>query len=427
MRFGVIGLGRAGSGMLAAMAQHPDIKVTAAADLYSQHRARFKEEFGGEAYADALDLLKSPDVDAVYIATPHEFHVEHVLAAIQHGKHVIVEKPMALTLADCDRMIEAADRSQVKMIVGHTASYNPAIIRMREAIAGGEFGRLGMISATAYTDFLYRPRRPEELVTELGGGIIFNQVPHQVDAARYLAGGMVRSVRAMTWALDPNRPTEGAYMALLEFENGAGASLVYSGYDHFSSGELANARGTRAPENYGAIRRELGVRDPDEETAMRVATGFGGDQPRRRRPAEAAGPHPNPLPIMGEGIGRAGDAKQPRPRESSEGQGEGSNLTQGELGSFIVTCADADLRLTSEGVLAYTTDGLQQLGGHPWRGVPGRGNVIDELYYAVTENRPLVHTPRWAKASMEVCLACLQSAREHRDITMSHQVPTVDL
>lgn len=392
LRFGVMGLGRAGTGMLAAMANHPDIKVTAAADLYQEHLDRFAADFGGQTFKNAEDMLRSPDVDAVYVATPHQFHAEHVELAASYGKHIIVEKPMALTLEECDRMIAAAEKAGVKMIVGHTASYNPSIKTMRELIISGEVGNLGMISATAYTDFLYRPRRPEELVTEMGGGIIFNQTPHQVDAARFLAGGKAKSVRAATFIMDPTRPTEGGSMAFLEFENGAAASLVYSGYDHLDSSDLAATRAPKAADAYGKARRVLAqVHTSEEEVALRVSTGYGGESQVTRT------------------------------------RGGGGSLLQGELGSFIVTCQGADLRLAPEGVGYYGTDGYRVVPAKPWRGVAGRGDVIDELYYAVTEARPLVHTGRWAKATMEVCFAILQSSREHREITLQHQVPTVDL
>ena len=135
LRLGVIGLGRAGAGMLAAMANHPDIQVTAAADLHRQHLDRFAEDFGGLTFIDAAALCASPAVDAVYIATPHEYHAEHVALAASRGKHVIVEKPMALTLADCDRMIAAAEAAGVVLIVGHTASFNPGVHKMRQLIA----------------------------------------------------------------------------------------------------------------------------------------------------------------------------------------------------------------------------------------------------------------------------------------------------
>ncbi len=390
LRFGVLGLGMGGAAMLAAMARHPDIAVVAAADLHAAHRERFEADFAGRTYSDAEPLCASPDVDVVYIATPHQFHAGHVEMAAAHGKHVIVEKPMALTLAECDRMIAATERAGVTLVVGHTASFNPSVQRMRRLIISGEVGRLAMISATAYSNFLYRPRRPEELVTELGGGILFNQVPHQVDAARFIGGGMVRSVRATTWVLDPQRPTEGAYMALLDFEEGAAASLVYSGYDHFESADITAGRGVQAPERYGAGRRALhDLASAGQELALRLGTGLAG----------------RTATLLGQ---------------------EGGELLQGELGTFIVTCAGADLRLAPEGVAAYTTGGLRLLPPAPYRGAPGRGSVLDELYYAVTEDRPVVHSGRWGKATMEVCLAVQQSAQERREVELVHQVPTVD-
>jgi phthalate 4,5-cis-dihydrodiol dehydrogenase len=100
-----------------------------------------------------------------------------------------------------------------------------------------------MITALNYTDFLYRPRRPEELATESGGGVVFSQGAHQVDIVRLLGGGRVTGVRALTGAWDPARPTEGAYAALLTFADGAFASLVYSGYAHFDADEFCGGIG----------------------------------------------------------------------------------------------------------------------------------------------------------------------------------------
>jgi phthalate 4,5-cis-dihydrodiol dehydrogenase len=99
LRFGVIGLGRAGNGMLAALTSPPptDIAVTAAADLHRQHLDRFKADFGGEVFTDAEVLCESDDAAAVYIATPHGLQVEHMALATHYGKHAIVEKLMADT------------------------------------------------------------------------------------------------------------------------------------------------------------------------------------------------------------------------------------------------------------------------------------------------------------------------------------------
>ena len=127
---------------------------------------------------------------------------------------------MALTLADCDRIIAAVERANVHLIVGHTHAFDPAVRAMRGLIASGELGALGMVASWNYTNFLYRPRRPEELDTSKGGGILFNQVPHQIDVARLIGGGLVRSVRAHAGRLDPARPTEGHAIAFLAFADG---------------------------------------------------------------------------------------------------------------------------------------------------------------------------------------------------------------
>ncbi|MCY4624648.1 MAG: Gfo/Idh/MocA family oxidoreductase, partial [Chloroflexi bacterium] len=227
LRIGFIGLGMAGSGMVRSMVEHPDVSIAAAADRHAEPREAFARDFEAEVYEDAEELCESPNVDFVYVATPHQFHKEHVIMAAEHGKHVIVEKPLALTMEDCDAIIEAVDRTGVKVIVGHTHSYDPAIRVMRQMIASGDYGRLGMINTWNYTNFLYRPRRPEELDTSLGGGILFNQVPHQVDSVRVLGGGVVKSVRSATGVWDPDRPTEGSHLTFLQFEDGAAASLVY--------------------------------------------------------------------------------------------------------------------------------------------------------------------------------------------------------
>ena len=136
------------------------------------------------------------------------------------------------------------------LIVGHSHSFDAPILRTRELIASGEYGAVRMITALNYTDYLYRPRRPEELDTAQGGGAIFNQAAHQVDIVRLLGGGRVKSVRAQTGAWDAARPTEGAYAALLTFESGAFASLTYGGYGHFDSDEFSGWIGEMGQAKY---------------------------------------------------------------------------------------------------------------------------------------------------------------------------------
>src|ERR1044072_431247 len=216
----------------------PRAALVAAADPRAEARRRFAKDFGGRACDTIEELCADPDIEIVYVATPHQLHARHAILAARNGKHVLVEKPMALTLDDCAGMIAAARRASVYLIVGHSHSFDAPIARTRALIGSGEYGAVRMIHALNYTDFLYRPRRPEELDTAQGGGAVFNQAAHQIDIVRLLGGGHVKTVRAATGAWDATRPTEGSYSALLTFEDGAFASISYGGYGHFDSDEL---------------------------------------------------------------------------------------------------------------------------------------------------------------------------------------------
>lgn len=386
LKLGVAGLGRAFVLMRPALAAHPKVQLMAAADPRDEARARFAAEFSGRTYSSVEALCADADVEAVYVATPHEFHAQNAITAAQHGKHVLVEKPMALSLEECHAMIEAARKAGVHLVVGHSHSFDAPIARTRELIAAGTFGALRMITAVQFTDFLYRPRRPEELAPDAGGGVVLNQAPHHVDIARLLGGGMVKSVRALTGAWDRERPVEGAYSALLTFENGAFATLTYSGYAHFDSDELAGwiaeSGYSKKEDEYGTARALLaGARSPAEELALKSARNYSAEG--------------SPLRLS------------PRFHQ--------------HFGLVIASCDRADLRPGPKGVAIYA-DHARSFESVP---VPpiARSEVIDEFHAAISEGKPPLHSGEWSLATMEVCLAMQQSSREGREIGLNHQVP----
>jgi phthalate 4,5-cis-dihydrodiol dehydrogenase len=384
LRLGVAGLGKAFMLMLPGLIAHPSVKLVAAADPRREARERFTADFQAKAYEDVEALAADPSVQAIYVASPHEFHAAHVCAAAAHGKHVLVEKPMALTRQDCQTMIEAVDKAGVHMVIGHSHSFDPPIARTRALIESGEFGRLQMITAINFTDFLYRPRRPEELRTEAGGGVIYNQAPHHVDMVRLLAGTRVKSVRALTGAWDETRPTEGAYSALLSFADGVFASIIYSGYAHFDSDEFmdwtAESGYAKNPGQFAATRAVLaGAASAKGETVLKQAFNYGG----------AA--------------------------QVSDPQGE---FWHQQFGPVIASCARADLRPLPKGVVIHSDSGRRF---EPIeRPVIPRQAVIDELATAVFDGVPPRHDGAWGMATMDVCFAMLQSAREKREIVLEH-------
>jgi phthalate 4,5-cis-dihydrodiol dehydrogenase len=381
LRLGVAGLGRAFTVMLPTFAQDPRVTLVAAADRRPEARARFAADFSARTYETVEELCADPAVEIVYVATPHQYHAAHAVLAARHGKHLLVEKPMALTLEDCAAMINAAKNANVHLVVGHSHSFDAPILRARALIASGAYGGVRMIHALNYTDFIRRPRRPEELDTTQGGGAVFNQAAHQVDIVRLLGGGRVKTIRAATGAWDATRPTEGAYAALLTFENGAFASLTYGGYGHFDSDEFSGWVGEMGQQKDLTHNPPRHFARAEDETAFKNARNYGGS------------------------------AYQPPAAQA---------LSHQHFGTIIVSCARADLRPMPDGVTIYQ-NGISRLDPLPPPSVP-RAEVIDELYDAVVGDKPPLHDGAWAMATMEVCLAMLASSRAGRDVALIHQV-----
>ena len=384
IRLGVIGLGRAAMQMLPSLAAHPEISIAACADPNSAARDRFVAEYAGEAFASAEEMCARGAIDAAYVATPHQFHRDNLLTLCAHGKHALVEKPMALSPEDCRAMTDAARRAGVVLVVGPTHGFDPGIVVMRRLIESGEFGALRMVTNSAYSPFLYRPRRPEELDTSLGGGIFYNQVPHQIEMARALARNPIRTVRAITGRWDPARPTEGAMSALLEFEDGVAASLTYSGYDHFDSDEFhfwVAEMGEEKKPDYGRLRRALRGVNTAGEAALREASGYAG---RGSQPASGPMHHPH-------------------------------------FGVLIVSCERADLRPSADGVLIYDENGLREIDIPKARAYPNKDGAADEFANAILRGVTPLHDGAWGAETMIAIAALLVSARERREIVLAKE------
>jgi phthalate 4,5-cis-dihydrodiol dehydrogenase len=388
VRLGVVGLGRGFTLMLPTFLRDARFELVAAATPGQRARAAFEAAFDGRAYETAADMFDDGGFDAVYVASPHQFHCEHVLGAVAAGVHVLIDKPLAISLEEGERMVAAAASAGVHLIVGPSHAFDAPVLEARALVESGRYGEVRMIHAFNYTDFLYRPRRIEELDTGRGGGVVFSQAVHQVDVARLLAGGLALNVRAITGSWDPARPTEGAYSALLEFAGGAFASLTYSGYGRFDSDEFMDWIGElghrKNPEDYGRARRLL-AESPTatDEVEAKRARNFGQVPLSRFRDA--------PLP----------DAHE-------------------HFGVVIVSLEGADLRLKADGVMIFGDASRDMVRLDP-PAVP-RVEVMDELYAAVVEGRPPLHSGAWGLASLEAAVAILVSATEHRTVSMQRQV-----
>jgi phthalate 4,5-cis-dihydrodiol dehydrogenase len=233
---GIVGLGGAAVNMLPAFARNPDYAIAAATDIDADVLTRFAHDYPAAAtFRSVAELCASPEVDLVYIATPTRLHAEHAGIALAAKKHVLIEKPMAVTLAEADAMIAAAEQNGVLLGVNVKHSFEPRILKLRALAQSGELGRLRMIHSWRYVDWLYRPRTRDELTPGWGAGILWRQGPHHFDFLRTIGGGVLRSVRGTCQIFDPARRVAGAYTAYLEFADGLVCTAVCSGYDHFNS------------------------------------------------------------------------------------------------------------------------------------------------------------------------------------------------
>ena len=389
LRLGVAGLGVASTQILPPISTLPFIKITAAADTRTDALAKFREAYKGETFTSVEAMCASSNVDAVYVATPNHLHAQHAIAAANHKKHVIVEKPMALSIDECEAMNRAAEKNRINLLCGHTHSFDPPVRKIREIVKSGELGKLCMINTWNYNEFMYRPRMKHELATSRG--VVLNQGPHHIDIVRLIGGGMVRSVRAMTGIWDKARAYEGSYTCYLEFEDGTPVTLIYSGYGFFDTAELFSWVGEggqhRDPETNLQVRKRLReVKSPEEEERLKEGMRFGGQR-----------------------------------------EGEFSHVWSGErrqpfFGFTLVSCERGDIRQTPDGLFIYGESEKREITLPAGR--RGREAEIEELYDAVMHGRPVFHDGRWGTATLEVCLGMLESAEKRQEIFLSHQVPS---
>jgi phthalate 4,5-cis-dihydrodiol dehydrogenase len=391
LRLGIIGIGVGGSEILPALGTVPEIELVACADSNRQVLERFHERYpSARIYASAEELCADANVDAVWVSTPNRFHATHSLLALNHGKHVVVEKPMAITLAEAEEMCTAADNNGVKLLAGHTTSFSTPIRAMRKVIQSGELGPVRHINISAYSDWMLRPRTTDELDPEQGGGVPYRQGPHQIDTVRVLGGGVVTSVRAVVGEWQAERPIAGFYSAFMELEGGVSATIMHNGYGYFLSHELVpwgSESHAYDPVQRVKVRRALrdGTRNEDQDK--------------------------QDLRIGGAAEVHAPDAPQ-------------RNVwLPTAAGMVFVSCERGDLRHSAEGIWVYGDEGKREIVLDDAPGVVGRRAELMELYDSVVLDKPVYHDGRWGMATLEVCLALFESSREHREVKLTHQVP----
>lgn len=229
VRVGLVGCGKVGTIHAAALRSLPEAEFVACCDAAPERAAAFAAKYGARPFSDLAAMLR--EVDAVVIGTPHPLHAEPAIRAAEAGVHVLVEKPLAANLADCDAMIAAAMKSGVTLgCISQRRFYEP-VARMKAAIDAGKIGTpsLGVFIQYSWRDAAYYRSDPwrGKWDTE-GGGVLVNQSPHQLDILLWLLGPAAEVSGCWANVNHPGVEVDDTAVATIRFANGGLGSIATS-------------------------------------------------------------------------------------------------------------------------------------------------------------------------------------------------------
>ena len=230
LKFAVVGTGHIGKRHLAVIEAEPSAELVAFCDVDQQKLQTYQELYPrAKAYTDYSRMLQETDADMVCICTPHGLHAIMSMQAAYAGKHILVEKPMALSSQESDRMIAAAKANDVKLFVVKQNRYNQPILKVKEALDRGQLGRPLMVQCNViwnrhdayYADSPWRGNR------DLEGGALQTQVSHFIDLMVWWFGEITQAKTIMD-TLNHDIQIEDCGASALRFESGVVGSLLWT-------------------------------------------------------------------------------------------------------------------------------------------------------------------------------------------------------
>jgi len=226
VKVGVIGLGNMGSSHLGNLDKLENADLRAVCDIVKEKADKFAEKYNAKAYYDGFEMIKSGDVEAIVIATPHYDHTPLTIAGFEAGKHVLTEKPIAVHKKDAQKMIDAyAKTSGLKFAAMFNQRTSNAHKKIKELIDNGELGELRrvnwIITDWYRTESYYASGGWRATWKGEGGGVLINQCPHQLDLFQWFFGMPVKVIANCSLGKFHDIEVEDDVTALCEFENGA--------------------------------------------------------------------------------------------------------------------------------------------------------------------------------------------------------------
>ncbi|MBU5674078.1 Gfo/Idh/MocA family protein [Paenibacillus brevis] len=230
IKFGLVGCGRIADRHIRSLAECEDAELTALFDVQPERMAAVEADYAkfsgcqGEMakYTDMEQLLKDPQVQAVIIATPSALHAKLASEAIRSGKHVMLEKPMALSLQDAENIIALAQKYEVTVQVCHQLRYRKIMTQVKELIESGTMGKLylGVVSMRLQRSAAYYEAAPWRGTWEQDGGMLLNQGIHLVDLLQWFLGDGTRVFGSLQRGL-LMKETEDVAAGIVNFKDGA--------------------------------------------------------------------------------------------------------------------------------------------------------------------------------------------------------------
>ena len=272
-KIAIVGTGAIVGCHLSAIDKLEDCELVALCDLNEERVKALAEEKGVPYFLDYKAIPDSVECDAVILNLPHGLHAPASIFFLEKGINVLVEKPMANTVAECDAMEAAAAKSGKKLAIAHVQRYFEVNKAIKKIIDGGELGRLCMYNEQRSINYFLPSRAPWFTSKKMaGGGIVMNYGAHAFDRACWTAGGNIVEVYGMCDNFINDRDVEGHAQIMAKLDNGVSLTVTFSGYStvdyciyyYFTKGAL-RVTGTSKVE----IKRE----SDKEWTLVEVAPG----------------------------------------------------------------------------------------------------------------------------------------------------------
>ncbi len=233
LRFGIIGTGIISTRHIKALEKNEGAQLVAVVDIDKEKAQMAADlcESKVSVYTDYKEMLGKEVLDAVIINLPHYLHEETTVACAEKRIHVLVEKPMSVSVESCKRMIQVCEKNQVVLQIGHVQSYFPENKKAKELILSGKLGKLLMIQDIR-TSFYFPPTRPHWFLEKQrsGGGILMNLGAHSLDKIKFLTESSFEEVSGKCGFEQPGCEVEGNAQLFLRTKNGVTASITLCGY-----------------------------------------------------------------------------------------------------------------------------------------------------------------------------------------------------